>query len=391
MSLGSRVFDFGASVRRLAVVAVLSAVVVGLGAGTAGAQSQAVYRWGSYKTVGQGAPNDQHMPTAVPGLTDVTALAAANSANYALLANGQEWAWGNGSFGQLGDNSRANSVVTPVQVKFPSGTVVTAIGEAQDMAFAVDSQGQGWAWGWNGRGTLCLGNHKEERVPTKVAGLSNLVAVTGGGGTVVWLTASGAVYTCGYTLTGNVATPRLVTGLPAGDPVVAISDGNAYSTVLLQSGQVWDWGLGGAGQLGDGSTQNSAVPVQVQLPDGTQAVQVYAGGDLGNDGHQLALLNTGAVVAWGSNLCGQLGAGRPQKESVPIVVKVLNGQTISHVVAGGSTSYVIDSTGKVWAWGSNKGGQVRSPSSRCVATPTAVDTGVTLLSATASDAVDYHG
>lgn len=302
------------------------------------------------------------------------------------------WAWGNGSFGQLGNNSRATSVVTPVEVKFPSGTVITAIGEGQDMAFVVDSTGHGWAWGWNGRGNLCLGNRKDEKVPTEVPGLSNLVAVTGGGGTVVWLTASGSVYTCGWRLTGtNATTPVQVTGLPADDPVKAISDGNAYSTVLLTSGQVWDWGLGGAGQLGNGSSKNSAVPVQVQLPAGTHAVQVYAGGDLGNDGHQMAILNTGAVVSWGSNLCDQLGAGRPKQESVPVPVKVLSGLTVSDVVAGGSTSYIIDSTGKVWAWGSNKGGQVRQPASRCVATPTVVDTGATLLSATASNVMDYHG
>ncbi len=92
-------------------------------------------------------------------------------------------------------------------------------------------------------------------------------------------------------------------------------------------------------------------------------MQVYAGGDLGNDGHQMAILNTGAVVSWGSNLCDQLGAGRPKQESVPVPVKVLSGLTVSDVVAGGSTSYIIDSTGKVWAWGSNKGGQVRQPAS----------------------------
>ena len=189
--------------------------------------------------------------------------------------------------------------------------MIKAIGEAQDMAFAVDSQGQGWAWGWNGRGTLCLGNHLRGADAHQGPGSLEPGGRYRGGGIVVWLTASGAVYTCGYTLTGNVATPQLVTGLPASDPVVAISDGNAYSTVLLQSGQVWDWGLGGAGQLGDGSTKNSAVPVQVQLPSGTHAVQVYAGGDLGNDGHQLALLNTGAVVGVGKQSLRSAGCRTP--------------------------------------------------------------------------------
>ncbi len=377
--------------RRLVLAAVPTILVLGTGVQTAQAQPGTVYRWGAYSTVGWGAVGHQGVPTAVPGLSGVVALAAGNSANYALLSNGQEWAWGNNGFGQLGNNSRTDSLVTPVQAEFPPGTVIKAIGEADDMAFAVDSHGYGWSWGWNGRGTLCLGTHDNRRVPTMVPNLSNLVAVQGGGGAVVWLTAGGAIYTCGTTSTGDHATPTLVTGLPAGDPAVAISAGNAYSTALLASGQIWDWGLGRSGQLGDGSRESSAVPVHVILPSGTHATEVYSGGDLGNDGHQLALLNTGAVVSWGSNVCGQLGAGHPGAESVPVVVQVLHGMSVASVAAGGSTSYVIDTSGNLWAWGSDKGGQVRAPSRRCVGTPTKVDTGVTLVSATAPDVVDYHG
>ena len=70
---------------------------------------------------------------------------------------------------------------------------------------------------------------------------------------------------------------------------------------------------------------------------------------------------------------------------------VLKGLTISTVVAGGTTSYVIDSTGKVWAWGNNGGGQVSQNGGHCVKTPTVVDSGVTLLSSTASNVSDFHG
>jgi alpha-tubulin suppressor-like RCC1 family protein len=377
--------------RRLVLAAVPTIVVLGLGVQTAQAQPDTVYRWGGYSTVGWGSVGHQGVPTAVPGLSGVVALAAGNSASYALLSNGQEWAWGNNGFGQLGNNSRTNSLVNPVQAEFPPGTVIKAIGEADDMAFAVDSHGHGWSWGWNGRGSLCLGDHGNRRVPAMVPSLSELVAVRGGGGAVVWLTAGGAIYTCGTTSTGDHATPTLVTGLPRGDPAVAISAGNAYSTALLASGQIWDWGLGRSGQLGDGTSNSSAVPVHVILPSGTHATEVYSGGDLGNDGHQLALLNTGAVVSWGSNVCGQLGAGRAGSETVPVVVQVLHGMSVSSVAAGGSTSYVLDTSGNLWAWGSDKGGQVRQPSRRCVGIPTKVDTGVTLVSATAPDVVDYHG
>src|ERR1700688_1996575 len=249
------------SMRRVMLGVVPTILVVGLGVQAAQAQTDTVYRWGGYKTVGFGAGGHQGVPTLLPGLSGVVALAAGNSASYALLATGQEGAWGNNGEGQLGNNSRANSLFNPVQVQFPAGTVVKAIGEADDMAFAVDSNGQGWSWGWNGAGTLCLGNHRGRNVPTLVTGLSNLVAVEGGGGEVAWLTAGGAVYACGAVGTGDHTTPTLVTGLPAGDPAVAISAGNAYSTALLASGQIWDWGLGRAGQLGDGSFQSSALPV----------------------------------------------------------------------------------------------------------------------------------
>jgi alpha-tubulin suppressor-like RCC1 family protein len=366
------------------------ALTLGLGVQPAQAQSGAVYRWGAYRTVGFGVSGPQKVPTLVPGVTDVVALAAGNSATYALTSSGAEWAWGNNSLGQLGNGTRANSLTSPVQVQFPAGVDATAIGEGDDMAFAVDSSGHGWSWGWNGRGNLCLGTHHGHDVPVRVPGLSNLVAVQAGGGSVIWLTASGQVYTCGATSTGQHATPALVRGLPAGDPVVAISAGNAYSTALLRDGQIWDWGIGGAGQLGDGTTANSAYPVRVDLPAGTHATQVYSGGDLGNDGHQLAILNTGQVVAWGNDACGQLGVGKPAREPTPLPVVILGGITASYVAAGGTTSYVIDTQGNLWAWGSNKGGQVRSPTSKC-ARLTKVDTGVRLVSATASDVVDYHG
>jgi len=390
--VGSSSYESPMLLRRggLLVIPTALALVVGLGAPTAQAQSGAVYRWGAYKTVGFGAAGAQKVPSLVPGVSGVVALAAGNSATYALTSAGTEWAWGNNGYGQLGNHTRDNSLLTPVQVDFPGGVHVTAIGEGDDMAFAVDSTGHGWSWGWNGRGTLCLGTHRGHDVPTRVAGLSNLVSVEAGGGAVVWLTASGQVYTCGGTLTGPHETPWLVHGLPSGDPAVAISAGNAYSTALLADGQIWDWGVGGAGQLGNGASVNSAHPVKVQLPAGTHATEVYSGGDLGNDGHQMAILNTGQVVAWGSDDCGQLGVGKPSSENVPLPVVNLKGITATYVASGGSTSYVLDNRGNLWAWGSNKGGQVRSPTSKCSAI-TKVDSGVSLVSATASDVVDYHG
>src|SRR5258707_8489296 len=50
--------------------------------------------------------------------------------------------------------------------------------------------------------------------------------------------------------------------------VISTWGGAEMQIVLKSDGTVWDWGLNGAGQLGNGTTNNSAVPVQVLGPGG---------------------------------------------------------------------------------------------------------------------------
>ena len=69
-----------------------------------------------------------------------------------------------------------------------------------------------------------------------------------------------------------------MSGLPAGDPVVAISGGESHTCAATQGGNLWCWGHNGFGQLGNNSTSNSSMPVQVLgLTSGVQAV---AAGDV---------------------------------------------------------------------------------------------------------------
>ena len=350
-----------------------------------------VYRWGSYK--GGGAGYRQGTPTLVPGLSGVSALAASNSSNYASLSNGQVWAWGGNRQGQLGNASGVRSDVNPVEVAFAPDTDIKAIGEGFNAGYGIDSNGNGWAWG---KWAVCA-RESHDFVPNEVSGLSNLAAVSGGGRHVMWLTKSGAVYTCGDNDSGQLGvgsqkfsgTPLEVAGLPA--PAVAISAGNNFSTALLTNGQVWDWGQGDFGQLGNATMAASNVPVEVQLPAGTYATQIYAGGDVVVDGDQIAMLNNGEVVAWGSDSYGQLGDGRRINESTPVPVAVPSGVTFKSVAAGGEASYGIDTDGNLWAWGANFDGQIGLQHSKTfVLIPVKVDSNVTIISATARDVVDYH-
>jgi alpha-tubulin suppressor-like RCC1 family protein len=114
------------------------------------------------------------------------------------------------------------------------------------------------------------------------------------------------------------------------------------SLALLESGTVMAWGYNGEGELGNGTTTNSDVPVAVSGLSGVTAVS-----DGGN--HSLALLSNGTVMAWGQNENGQLGNGTKTGGKVPVEVSGLSGVTA--IAAGGSHSLALLSNGTVMAWG----------------------------------------
>jgi alpha-tubulin suppressor-like RCC1 family protein len=145
------------------------------------------------------------------------------------------------------------------------------------------------------------------------------------------------------------------------------------------------WGAGSHGSLGDGSTANSDVPVQVP---GTWS-QVYDGGSTGSNPHTLGVTTAGVVEAWGSGISGELGTGNTKDSSVPVAVNLPAGVTFSSVMAGGFESGAIDSNGNVWMWGRDQNGELgNGPGSGKQLTPVEVDSGKTMLSGTAANVID---
>src|ERR1041384_5880640 len=84
--------------------------------------------------------------------------------------------------------------------------------------------------------------------------------------------------------------------------IASIWGGGGSEQILLKSdGTVWGWGLNSAGQLGNGTTNNSALPVQVLGPGGVgylTSVSAIMGGEI----HNFALKSDGTVWAWGWNV-----------------------------------------------------------------------------------------
>jgi alpha-tubulin suppressor-like RCC1 family protein len=150
--------------------------------------------------------------------------------------------------------------------------------------------------------------------------------------------------------------------------IKAVAAGYGFSLALLGDGTLRSWGGNAYGQLGNGTRANSGQPAPVGGAGGGLKLvkQASAGGT-----HALALLESGRVMAWGSNEYGQLGDGRlnPNErvngrgETEPTMVGT--GRTepvevpgLSNVVAIASSNFALLSDGTVMAWGKNDRGQL---------------------------------
>ena len=129
------------------------------------------------------------------------------------------------------------------------------------------------------------------------------------------------------------------------EPVV-VDEGKDHSCAILVDASLWCWGRNHHGQIGDDSTTNRVSPVQIDLGTNVDVVAVSAGED-----HTCAITDTGDVKCWGYNIRGQLGDGTTNDSYVPIEANHSTGlRAVSLVTAGRSTCAIFDN-GSVGCWG----------------------------------------
>ncbi len=351
--------------------------------------------------------------TGVLASKTVVAIAGGSGHSLALCSDGTVAAWGNNSSGQLGDNTRTQRNV-PVAVNAVSGVsalygkTVVAIAAGLGHSLALCSDGTVAAWGDNSYGQL--GDNRVSGllslVPVAVnrdSGVSALygktvVAIAGGGSHSLALCSDGTVAAWGYNVSGqlgdNTTTQRLVpvavntaSGVSAlyGKLVVAIAAGCWHSLALCSDGTVAAWGRNAEGEVGDNTTTARLVPVAVDTVSGVSAlygktVVALRAGQM----HSLALCSDGAVAAWGFNNSGQLGDNQVSgyQSYVPVAantasgLSALYGKTVIAIAAGGLSSHslALCSDGIMAAWGLNNAGQLGDNTTTQRNVPVAVNT-----------------
>jgi alpha-tubulin suppressor-like RCC1 family protein len=185
-----------------------------------------------------------------------------------LGSNAELRCWGENHNGRLGDGTEI-SHPTPVRIQtFDDKILAMALGMWHSCSLML--LGEIKCWGRNSEGQLGDGTTINRLFPTNVVGLAELPS--------------------------------------------AVSVGNEHTCALIQNGGVMCWGGNQFGQLGDGTTKNRKLPVAV-----TELDQAVVGLTTGYS-HTCAIMNDASIKCWGDNQYGQLGNGTTVNGVIPLDV-----------------------------------------------------------------------
>ena len=295
---------------------------------------------------------------AVAGITNATQIAAGGTC--ALLPGGQIDCWGDNSVGELGDGTFTG----PQACKYAACSTA----------------------------------------PVAVSGITNAIEIAAGGDYACALLSSGQIDCWGVNSSGELgdgtdAGPQACNNAPCSTTPVAVSGitnatelalGEEHACALLLGGQIDCWGDNFSGDLGDGTDAGpqacggdacSTTPVAVSGI--TNATEIVAG-----DAHTCALLSSGQVDCWGTNVSEQLGDGQfgsgpqfgPQIcgffpdawgcSRTPVAVSGITNAT--EIVAGDAHTCALLLGGQIDCWGDNVEGELGNGATTETSTPVPV-------------------
>ncbi len=294
------------------------------------------------------------------GCSALTVLAAGLEYTCAIDSTGQAWCWGRNNTGQLGVGTTVDSLV-PVPVVQPLGTTFTKIVTGWNHVCALDSSGNAWCWGDGESGKLGNGQVTDQTTPVAVtmpAGKTFTTLSAGNNHTCAldqlgagWCWGEGGNLALGNGSSNNQITPRAV--IMTGHTYISISAGGNFSCAVDSNGEAWCWGANLYGQLGDGTTNDSASPVSVSgLNPGY--IQVACGAL-----HACAVVDSPRRLhCWGNNFFGQLGDGTTTQSNVPKSISFTAVTSTALVTAGSRHTCTATTAGEAWCWGDGVQGQL---------------------------------
>jgi len=306
-------------------------------------------------------------PQAVEAVGDVNFIDIAGGRNHSLglKFDGSLWAWGDNTYGQLGDGTNI-SKSSPVAVQGDRRFI--EVSSSADHSMAIGADGNLYAWGSNEYGQL--GTVLASGATPEELGEQGGTIEISNELTYPWLNhgaadqkgmllerSTGQLFSWGYNANGNLGdgtttsrtTPVSVIG---GHIFINMAGGNNQAGMAIDAtGGLWSWGNCSNHRCGTGSTTNRSTPTSVlPLPGGIKAM--IPGTDymcsfcnkhgiiaIAND-ESFVIGEDGTLYGWGLNATGELGLGNGSGSRTSPVALPLWGK-VGHVNAGFDNAFTI--------------------------------------------------
>lgn len=319
-----------------------------------------------------------------------------------LDPDGQVWAWGLNTSGQLGNGSSVSSP-DPVKVTMTgalAGVQVVQVAAGTHHSMALGADGHVYTWGSGATGSIGDGARADRPLPVRVGGVleaRQIVKIEAGGVNVGQAASAvdrsfavdqeGRVYAWGSGNNGALGiglgteqqlVPAVVGGALASLRVIQVSTSHLTTVALTDDGRIFSWGLREAsGSFGNGAETSANVDVPTALNKtgaiaGARIVQVAAGAS-----RSTALSDSGELFTWGHGGYGALGTGSTDHALVPVRVDATlfgpTGVTPVLLSSGYNTTGVLGAGGELLTWGRGQTGQLGNGGGVEVLRPTPVD------------------
>ncbi len=244
-----------------------------------------LYTWGNNNEyqLGDGTRDSKNIPNIVikpSNVTKFTQVRFGYAHTLALTDNGEIYAWGRGMYGQLGVAELSmKSYSTPVLTKKPSNiNKFTQIACGWNHSAAIADDGNLYCWGSNNKGQLAISLYVDKLyTPTKTSKPQNDINFTrvycGQDSTFV-IGNNGNIYACGLNNSGQLGdgtrdnkSTLVIVVKPSNITYAHVNHYYEHTAAISDTGNLYTWGNNGNGQLGDGTTTQSSIPIQPVLPD----------------------------------------------------------------------------------------------------------------------------
>ncbi|MCL2557917.1 MAG: hypothetical protein FWE09_05510, partial [Treponema sp.] len=264
--------------------------------------------------------NSRANPVDVAGIKWATA-SAGYTHTLAITEDGELYAWGSNVNGKLGvtlESGNRSAVPLKVTVEGEEGLEWEMASAGRSHSAAITTDGRLFVWGQNNQGQIGNGGGADVTVPTEVKAE----------GVEEW---------------------------------VFVAAAEQFTAALDKDGRLWTWGVNGSGELGEsgGASGSRNVP---GLATSVIGIEFETLSMASNASHVVALTKDGDLITFGRNNFGQLGNGDTDNSYLPVWPDVGSGDFAS--VQGGSafTLAIEGEDGDLYGWGSNRHSEMGQPS-----------------------------